>query len=147
MKRSLMIFILLASTLSALALNKTVAVEEEVIQAKKQLVQAMAQCDRKGLEQLMTAERINISTGGQVRERDEWLTSFATTCKPYKPATLEELRVKVYGDTAILVGRITFNGTSGGAPPPSRFSSVWIKRAGRWQEASMHVTPIQAKEK
>jgi ketosteroid isomerase-like protein len=60
---------------------------------------------------------------------------------------LDDLKVRLYGDLAVVTGRNTSKGTLHGsaAQGQSRFTDVFVKRDGRWQCLASQVTPI-AKE-
>ena len=52
-----------------------------------------------------------------------------------------ELDVEVYGDTAVLTGKLTV--TSAAESRQSRFRKVFIRRDGRWFLVSLQGTPLQ----
>ena len=54
----------------------------------------------------------------------------------------EDMGVRVYGDTAVVTGRFLGKGRFKGKElnEHQRFTSVWIKRDGRWQAISEHAT-------
>lgn len=69
------------------------------------------------------------------------------TCKAPRPAAMEfkidDLSVRVYGDTGIVTGRT--NVTTGGANPVSitlRFTDVFVRRDGRWQVVASQATRL-----
>ena len=59
----------------------------------------------------------------------------------------DDMRVRVYGDTAVVTGRFTGKGRYKGEAFSTlqRFTSVWIKRQGRWQAITEHATEIPQK--
>ena len=52
--------------------------------------------------------------------------------------------VRVYGDSAIVIGITRVEGTSGGAAFQAefRFTDTWVKRDGRWKLAASHATRL-----
>ena len=58
-----------------------------------------------------------------------------------------EMKVRVYGDTAVVTGRSTVKETYRGKDfiGQYRWTDTWIKRAGRWQCAAEHVSKIAQK--
>jgi len=58
---------------------------------------------------------------------------------------LSDLKVRVYGDTAVVTGRSDAKGTIGGGPSrgPVMFTRVYVKKDGRWQSVAFQQTPIQ----
>src|SRR5260370_40021342 len=62
----------------------------------------------------------------------------------FSAATIEDVVVRVYGDTAVAIKRRTQVATVGTRTNPGarpRVTSVWVKRQGRWQLVSGQVTP------
>jgi len=125
--------------------------------------------DTAAIEALMVSEYVQTDIGGRIQDRDEWLASY------FKPLadlirsgrfhweTWEETAVqtRVFGDTAIAVGKLTLAGTgatiepgrgwvaSSGArfgPATLSFTRVWIRRDGKWLLAAVHnALPQQTK--
>ena len=45
-----------------------------------------------------------------------------------------DLKVRIFGDVAVLTGRQTIQGTAKGyVPGPRRITDIFVKRNGRWQ--------------
>ncbi len=57
--------------------------------------------------------------------------------------TNEDVQVRVYGDTAIVTGRIVSK-VQGGLNFQSRFTDTFVKRNGRWQVVARHYSRIPA---
>ena len=56
---------------------------------------------------------------------------------------LDKLHVRVYGDSAVATGRVTFSGTFNGLQYTDRrsvFTNTWIRKDGRWQQVASHFT-------
>ena len=52
--------------------------------------------------------------------------------------------VRVYGDSAIVIGITRVEGSSGGSTFAAefRFTDTWVKRGGRWRLAASHATRL-----
>jgi ketosteroid isomerase-like protein len=66
-------------------------------------------------------------------------------CRSGPPVTsaVDQLQVRVYGDTAIVTGRT--KAAAGGAAPQSvtlRFTDVFVHRDGRWLAVASHATRL-----
>ena len=58
----------------------------------------------------------------------------------------DNMKVRVFGDVAIVTGRQTLEGTSKGYKSgPRRFTDVFAKRNGKWQIVTGQSTLVQAK--
>lgn len=58
-------------------------------------------------------------------------------------STVDQLAVRIYGDTAIVTGRTT--ATAAGTSPQTislRFTDVFVRRQGRWVVVASHATRI-----
>ena len=55
---------------------------------------------------------------------------------------LEDTQVRLFGDVAVVTGIAVYQGTSGGPGSRTRFSEVWVKRAGRWQAVHGHYNAV-----
>jgi len=55
---------------------------------------------------------------------------------------LSDLKVRVYGDTAVVTGKTDVKGTSGGKDisGPTLFTRVYVKKDGRWQSVAFQQT-------
>jgi ketosteroid isomerase-like protein len=63
---------------------------------------------------------------------------------PPVASSVDQLAVRIYGDTAIVTGRTT--ATAEGAAPQTvvlRFTDVVVKRDGRWIAVASHATQVQ----
>lgn len=62
----------------------------------------------------------------------------------FESLTYDDLKVKVYGDTAIAYGIANIKGTSKGKPVNARvqWTDTWINRGGRWQCVASEGTTI-----
>jgi len=59
----------------------------------------------------------------------------------------DEMKVRVYGDAAVVTGRDTIKETYKGKDTSDqyRFTDTWVKRAGRWQCVAAHSSVIAKK--
>lgn len=60
---------------------------------------------------------------------------------PAVTSSVDQLAVRVYGDTAIVTGRTS--AAAGGAAPQTvtlRFTDVFVRRDGRWSVVASHAT-------
>jgi uncharacterized protein (TIGR02246 family) len=63
---------------------------------------------------------------------------------PSEIAVLEDLRVRAYGDAAVVTGRATVTGkATRKIIKRVRFTYVFARRQGRWQIVALQLTPIE----
>jgi len=86
-----------------------------------------------------------IESGGAVNTRDEFIAGLLDPTLRIDPYKVEDFGVRIYGDTALLTGRIRMTGSAEGKPFRShfRYIDVYVKRAGQWKVVSIQITPMR----
>jgi len=86
-----------------------------------------------------------IESGGAVIGRDEFVKDLLDPTLRIDPYKVEDFGVRVYGDTALLTGRIRMTGVSEGKPFAShfRYIDVYVKRDGVWKVVSIQITRMR----
>ena len=81
-----------------------------------------------------------VACPGVVRNKAEVIADFTTHALTYQSITTAEVRVRVYGKTAVETGRSTMVGQDKGrdVPRDNRFTRVWVMTDGRWQLVANH---------
>jgi hypothetical protein len=92
-------------------------------------------CDVAALDRLMADEGAQINSVGRVVSKAKVIASFDSGERHRDEAHSNEFRVRVYGETAVVIGRWQARGVSTGQAfeYSPRYLSVWIWRKGRWQ--------------
>ena len=59
---------------------------------------------------------------------------------------VSDMKVRVYGDTAVVTGKSTAKGSINGIElkGPVMFTRVYVKKSGKWQSVAFQQTPIVA---
>jgi len=62
-------------------------------------------------------------------------------------AVIDEIKVRVYGDAAVVLGRSTEKSRykDEGTTVQVQWTDTWVKRAGRWQCVAEHASNITQK--
>ena len=86
-----------------------------------------------------------IESGGAVVGRDEFVKDLLDPSLRIDPYKVEDFGVRVYGDTALLTGRIRMTGSAEGKPFSShfRYIDVYVKRDGAWKVVSIQITRMR----
>lgn len=86
-----------------------------------------------------------IESGGAVIGRDEFIKDLLDPALVIDPYTVEDFAVRVYGDTALLTGRIRMTGSAEGKRFSShfRYIDVYVRRDGAWKVVSIQITPMR----
>jgi hypothetical protein len=114
--------------------------EKELIQLEKDFAEATLKHDREFYDRILADDWINIHEDGSVGTKQ----GDAAHKSEYDTATFDDIKVRVYGDSAVAVGRYSVGWTEGGqrSAVSGRFTDVWVRRNGRWQIVSSQNTPI-----
>jgi len=120
----------------------------EILQAEQAWTAAFLQLDLATIDQLMADDYTIIQPGGAVVGKAETLASLRSEQRYWASATSDEHQVRIYGDTAVVIGRWTAKGVnhSEAFDYAARYMCVWVKRAGRWQMVADQSTSIRESE-
>jgi ketosteroid isomerase-like protein len=82
-----------------------------------------------------------------VRNKTEVIADFTAHTLTYQSITTADVRVRVYGNTAVETGRSTMVGQDRGkaVPRENRFTRVWVMAGGTWQLVANHYSPMTPK--
>ena len=81
---------------------------------------------------------LNSNADGSVVDRAAFLRQIAPSC-PVANLDVEDVRVRILGDSAIIHGRTTYTKPDGRAAA-GRYTDVWVRQGGRWVCVSGDVT-------
>jgi ketosteroid isomerase-like protein len=129
------------------------AAEREIRDLEAQFARAVVHPDRAFYERVLADDFTHTSHSGVFKTRAEWLAEdkFGGKADPrlgrttYEAFEVDDLAVRVYGDTAVVTGRTTPKGTDARGQPIRgryRFQRVWVKRQGRWQAVAFQGTRV-----
>jgi len=154
MKRTPIIAALVLSTISvAIAQDQspqpraTTSTEQAVQQQDQERIRAQITADTLALRRIYADDFLGIGPTGVVRNKAEVIADFTSHSLSYQSITTAEVRVRVYGNTAVETGRSTMVGQDRGKPVPrdNRFTRVWVMTAGRWQLVANHYSLMASK--
>jgi ketosteroid isomerase-like protein len=128
--------------------------EREIRELEAQLSRAVVAGDRGLFDRVLAVDFTHTSHSGQFKTRAEWMAEDKVDSRQGKPQAgkttyeafdVDDLAVRIYGETAVVTGRSTPKGrTAKGEPIRSqyRFLRVWVKRDGHWQVVAFQGTRI-----
>ena len=146
MKRTSIIAALALSTVSSTIVQQgartqdTATTEQAVQQQDQERIRAQIAADPIALRRIYADDFLGIGPTGVVRNKSEVIADFTTHALTYQSITTTEVRVRVYGNTAVETGRSTMVGQDKGkdVPRENRFTRVWVMTDGRWQLVANH---------
>ena len=128
---------------SAMGSQRT-SVEETIRKLDNERIQAQIHADATTLDRIYAADFIGVGPSGTVRTKPQVISDFTSGDLKFQSITTDDVRVRVYGNTAVETGRSTMIGQDRGkaVPRDNRFTRVWIKQFGRWRLVANHYSTL-----
>jgi ketosteroid isomerase-like protein len=123
---------------------KTSEAEEELLNVEKEFAQAIVGNDLEGIARLVADEWIIIDPNGDIVDRTRFLEVIKSGALTHDMMESEDLRVRIYGGSAVLTGLTRTEGKFMGEEfsTQERATDVFVKRDGRWQCVLTHLTRL-----
>jgi ketosteroid isomerase-like protein len=120
------------------------AVEEQIKKIEKDRAAAVTRADVAALDAITSDDYTLIDRNGRVRDKAQTMNAIKTGDIKITSNEVSDLKVRVYGDTAVVTGRADTKGTIGGrdVSGPMLFTRVYVKKSGRWQSVAFQQTAI-----
>ena len=118
-------------------------IEQEVLRLADAWAAAELHGDVTFLESMLADDFVGIGPLGFMLTKQEWLARHQTGDLKYESFNLDEAKVRVYSDAAILTGRQVQQAAYRGNPMPGQFriTLVFIQQ-GQWRLASLQLSTI-----
>jgi len=102
---------------------------EEVLAAEEAWALAHLNTDKEEIDRLMHPDYTIIKPDGSVWDKKKALASYIPGKRDWTEASSSEHVVKIYGDTAIVIGLWKAKGINNGVPfdYQARYTSLWVK--------------------
>jgi ketosteroid isomerase-like protein len=143
-----------ALSVAALALVACVAaahppedVSQALINLEKEWAKAGLAQDATALEKMLAPDYVYTNQDSEMATRSEMIAGMRSGATKYDTFTVEDMKVHVYGDAAVVTGKGSLKGKENGKTIDEviRFTDTWVKRDGRWVCAATQVTRIPKK--
>ena len=114
----------------------------EILAIGTRWTSAEQSADTAALDELTAPDFRLVGPFGFVLDKPQWLDRYAPGELVTSSLTWDEVQVRDFGETAIAIGRQTQQATHQGRPADGQFrvTHVFVRDAGRWQLASMHLS-------
>ena len=135
-----------AVAVAALAADQTS--DEPTGQKLQQMEQRWAEGAKKQdvtpLEAMLADDYTLTNPVGQVVGKDEFVGKIKDGAFKIDSADYSDMKVRVYGDAAVVTGRVSIRGSWDGTDVSGNyaFTDTFVKRAGKWQEVAGQVTRV-----
>ena len=124
--------------------TQTDRVVAQIRKLDQERIQAQIHADATALDRIYADDFIGIGPSGTVRTKPQVLADFTSHELTFQSITTDEVRIRVYGNTAVETGRTTTVGQDKGkvVPRDNRFTRVWVRRQGRWRLVANHYSTL-----
>ncbi len=152
MRYFLLVIVLILPVIVAGQSNKGAnRVEAELMQLERDIGQANIRRDKAFFERVEGDEFIFTDSAGGITTKTEDVASLDKPPGEFRLVSydLDDMKVSVYGKTAVVTGRTTTvsRGKDREITNRSRFTDVFVKRSGRWQIVAGHASRIREPQK
>ena len=147
MKHILALVVLAGVALSpATGQTRNSKAERELLKLQREWLDAYQKHDAAALERIEADDFTLTEADGQVTTKPEDVASIRNA-KPPQPDDsfdAEDVQVRLYGDTAILMGRVILKYRNKGQMVVERYryTDTYLKRRGRWRVVASQLTRI-----
>jgi ketosteroid isomerase-like protein len=119
--------------------------EKAVVALEQQWLQSQKASDPDLLAPLLADKFVNTGSDGTVTAKVATLAIVKAT--KYLNAEYTDVKVTVFGDTAIATGSLKGDGTDASGKPfvvNERWTDTWVKMpSGKWQCVASHASPVK----
>lgn len=118
--------------------------ERELAQLVKDLNAAVVKADLAFLERVLHPDYTHHRPRGTVETRAQYLENRKASRVKYEAMVSDDIKVRVYGDTAVVTGRTTVKGKDERGAIDDRWlwTRVLVRKDGRWHFVHYQGTPI-----
>lgn len=115
-----------------------------ILKLEKEFSQAMIDGDVSWFNNTLTEDFKIVLPDGDLWNRAKYVNAWETGALDCSKSEIVELDVRVYGDTAIVIGQGDVAGTADGKPfeHTERWTDIYVKRDGKWMCVSVHVCKV-----
>lgn len=145
MKRvSLIVFLVLA-------VGAAVAVAADDKQALEQIERDWAKAglagDAAALDKMLAADYVFTDSDAKMLTKKQMVDGIKSGATKYETFTVDDVKVYLHGDAAVVTGKVVLKGTDGGRPldEQSRFTDTFVKQGGRWLAVATQTTRVPKK--
>ena len=132
------LFVLATLSLSAAGQS----VEEQIKKLEMDRAAAVVKGDVAYVEKQTADDYMFINMFGQITDKKQLVDAMKSGGLKLTAEDLSDLKVRVYGNTAVVTGKSDIKGTMGGkdATGQSLFTRVFVKKGGTWQTVALQQT-------
>ncbi len=126
------VLILVSATLTLSQSNRA---KRELLKANQEYDAAIVGNYAKTLERIFADEFVYTTPDGEVRNKAQQLAFARSGDLKLESGQSDDVKVRIYKNTAVMTGRFTAKGSFRGKNLEirERYTAVWVKQNGRWR--------------
>ena len=130
-----------------LAKAQTESAEQELINLENGWAKSVVELDLAFMERILADDYLATDPEGNVYTKAQDIASLKSGEFVVTSCVHHEMKVRVYGDAAVVTGRTTYKGSYKGKDfvDDVRWTDTWVKSSGRWQCVAGHSSEIAQK--
>jgi ketosteroid isomerase-like protein len=123
----------------------TPSVEQSLMQMERDWTQAGLKKDAAALDKIIADDWVAISYDGKSYTKAEVMADLKSGASATQSIDLGPMKVRVFGDTAVVTGSDTEKSTYKGKDTSGKYvwTDVFVKRKGHWQAAASQSTKVE----
>ena len=120
--------------------------EQEVLRLEQTLDQAFLKKDRATFERMLADDYVYVHSNGTMTNKAQEIAEAMSADIKWTASKLDNLKVRIYGDVAVVTGEQTLTGSAKGyISGLRRITDLWVRRNGRWQTVGGQTTVVPTK--
>ncbi len=109
---------------------------EEILRLQQARTDAIQARDGPALQELFDDDLVHIHASGRIDSKDSFIAPLLTGKSGYKRVAYSNVKVRVYGDCAIVTGDVIIENFT--QELDLRYTNVWVKSGSSWRSVSWH---------
>ena len=120
------------------------SVEEQLKKLETDRAAAVVKGDVATLEKQTSDDYTLINMNGQMSDKSQMVNAFKSGQTKLTSDEVSDMKVRVYGNTAVITGKADVKGTLGGKDVDGQimFTRVYVKKSGNWQSVAFQQTRV-----
>jgi uncharacterized protein (TIGR02246 family) len=126
-------------------LGGALSAEQQIKSLEEERNRAIVRGDASVLDRMTADDYTFITLRGELRTKSDIVKGFQSGSFRYQSRQISDLKIRVYGNSAIVTGRSTQRGSENGKDYSGdyRFTRVYVKQDGRWLTVALQATLVQ----
>ena len=118
--------------------------EEQLMKLETDRASAVVKGDVTTLEKQTSDDYSLINMNGQISGKAQMVNAFKTGQTKLTSNEVSDMKVRVYGNTAVITGKVDVAGTMAGKDTKAQImvTRVYVKKGGQWQSVAFQQTRV-----